>query len=186
MQLRTEKVKLNSRQVKRIYFEAFPKKERMPFPMMVAMSKLWNTQFLSFYDGDTLCGFVYLAKSRQVVFVMFFAVDQSLRSKGYGSAILQELRQRFPDKKIIITIEPCDEGACDLALRKRRKAFYLRNGYRETGYRIRLSGVTQEIIIANGAFSKGQFRLFFAAYSNGTMWPRIWKQSSTLGGEEIC
>ncbi len=52
MQLGIEKVKLSNRDIKRIYFDAFPKSERMPFFMMVAMSKLWNTQFLSFYDGD--------------------------------------------------------------------------------------------------------------------------------------
>ena len=99
MQIRTEKVKLKSVDVKRIYFEAFPLKERMPFPLMVAMSKLWNTQFWSFYDNNTLCGFVYLAHSRKIVFVMFFAVERSLRSKGYGSAILREIQSRYPDKK---------------------------------------------------------------------------------------
>ena len=47
--MKIKKVKLGSSDVKRIYFDAFPKKERMPFPMMVAMSKLWNTDFLGFY-----------------------------------------------------------------------------------------------------------------------------------------
>lgn len=175
MKIRAEKVRMNSRDVKRIYFEAFPKKERMPFPMMVAMSKLWNTDFLCFYDNDVLCGFIYLAHNRKMVFVMFFAVDEKLRSKGYGSAILEEVRNRYPDKKIIISIEPCEDGAADIAVRRKRKEFYLRNGYKETGYFIKLSGVVQEIIIANGEFSKREFRAFFAVYSNGTMWPRIWK-----------
>ena len=171
-----KKVKLRSSEVKRIYFDAFPKKERMPFFMMVAMSKLWNTDFLSFYDGDTLCGFIYLAHTRKIVFVMFFAVDKRLRSKGIGSAILQEIQKRYPKKKIVISIEPCDETAPDIEIRKRRKDFYLRNGYRETGYVIKLAGVIQEIIITNGEFNKTQMRNFFALYSNGTMWPRIWKQ----------
>lgn len=175
MHLITKKVKWNSRDVKRIYFEAFPKEERMPFPMMVAMSKLWNTQFFAFYEGDILCGFVYMATNRKLAFVMFFAVDKELRSKGYGSAILQEIQKKYPDKKIIISIEPCDEKAPDIELRKRRKAFYLRNGYKETGYMMKLTGITQEIIITNGEFRKGEFRSFFAVYSNGTMWPKIWK-----------
>ena len=81
MQIRTKKVRLNSTEIKRIYFESFPKKERMPFPMMVAMSKLWNTEFLGFYDANTLCGFVYLAHNSKIVFVMFLAVDKALRSK---------------------------------------------------------------------------------------------------------
>ena len=54
-----------------MYLEAFPSEERMPFPAMVAMSKLWHTDFLEFYDSDTLCGFVYLAHCRKLVFIMF-------------------------------------------------------------------------------------------------------------------
>ena len=175
--MNVKKVKLGHSDVKRIYFESFPKSERMPFPLMIAMSKLWNTDFLGFYEEDTLCGFVYLAHNRKIVFVMFFAVDAALRSKGFGSAILQEIQKKYPTKKIIISIEPCDETAPDIEIRKKRKAFYLRNGYKETGYMIKLAGVVQEIIIANGEFNKSQFKRFFVLYSNGTMWPRIWKQS---------
>ena len=175
--MNVKKVKLGHSDVKRIYFESFPKSERMPFPLMVAMSKLWNTDFLGFYEEDTLCGFIYLAHNRKIVFVMFFAVDAALRSKGFGSAILQEIQKKYPTKKIIISIEPCDEAAPDIEIRKKRKAFYLRNGYKETGYMIKLAGVVQEIIIANGEFNKSQFKRFFALYSNGTMWPHIWKEA---------
>ena len=177
MQIRNQKVKLKNTYVNDIYFDSFPKNERMPFLMMVAMSKLWNTEFLGFYDGDTLCGFVYLAHNSKIVFVMFFAVDKTLRSKGYGSAILQDIQNKYPDKKIIISIEPCDNDAPDMELRTRRKDFYMRNGYHETGYMMKLNGIVQEIIISKGEFDKKQFRTFLAVYSNGTMWPRIWKQT---------
>ena len=132
--MQIKKVGFRSSDVKNIYFESFPKTERMPFSMMVAMSKLWNTDFLSFFDDDKLCGFVYLAHNRKIVFVMFLAVDKTLRSKGYGSAILQEIQNRYPNKKIIISIEPCDNNAPDIDLRTRRKGFYMRNGYKETGH----------------------------------------------------
>ena len=90
MQLTTTRVRMNSREVKRIYFEAFPKQERMPFPLMVAMSWLWNTQVLSFAREGRVQGFVYLARGLGVVFVMFLAVDGALRGQGCGSAILQD------------------------------------------------------------------------------------------------
>ena len=106
-------------------------------------------------------------------------MGETLQSKGYGSAILHEIQRWYSDEKIIVSIEPCDAAAPDLALRARRKAFYGRNGYRETGYRMRLSGVEQEILICNGEFDKREFRRFLALYSNGTVWPKIWRQ-------EIC
>ncbi len=175
--MQIKKVKLRNIDVKNIYIDSFPKNERMPFSMMVAMSKLWNTDFWAFYDKDTLCGFIYLAHNRKIVFVMFLAVDKTIRSNGYGSAILQEIQYKYPDKKIIISIEPCDKNALDIELRRRRKDFYLRNGYQETGYRMKLNGIVQEIMISNGEFDEKQFRIFFAVYSNGTVWLRIWKQT---------
>ena len=87
---------------------------------------------------------------------------------------MMEIKNRYPDKKIIISIELCDDSVPDIELRKRRKEFYKRNGYNETGYMIKLSGVIQEIIITNGKFDKKEFLLFFILYSNGTVWPKIW------------
>lgn len=40
---------------------------------------------------------------------------------------------------------------------------------------MKLSGVEQEILISNGNFDKNEFRLFFVLYSNGTVWPKIWR-----------
>lgn len=99
MALKTANVKLNDAEVKRIYFGAFPKEERMPFSMMVAMSKLWNTNFWAFYDKDVLCGFVYTAVNRKLVFIMFLAVDEALRSQGYGSAMLQKISKNIQIKR---------------------------------------------------------------------------------------
>ena len=179
MRLDIEKVRLSSQDIKRIYFEAFPKNERMPFFLMVLMSKLWSTQFWGFYDGDTPCGFAYFAVNRKLLFLMFLAVDESLRGEGYGSAILKEIRNRYPEKKLIVSIEPCEDTSPDIEIRKRRKAFYERNGYSETDFQIKLSGVVQDVLIANGEFRKNEFLLFFILYSNGTVWPRIWKKDTS-------
>lgn len=51
----------------------------------------------------------------------------------------------------------------------------IKNGFMDTGYRMKLSGVEQEILISNGNFDKNEFRLFFVLYSNGTVRPKIWR-----------
>ena len=179
MRFCVKSVRLSDRDIKRIYFDAFPKNERMPFFLMVLMSKLWNTQFWGFYDGDTLCGFAYFAVNRKLLFLMFLAVDESLRGEGYGSAILKEIRNRYPEKKLIVSIEPCEDTSPDIEIRKRRKAFYGRNGYSETDFQIKLSGVVQDVLIANGEFRKNEFLLFFILYSNSTVRPRIWRKDTS-------
>ena len=41
-------------EIKQLYEAAFPKTERMPFPLMLIMSCLWHTEFLAYYDEDVL------------------------------------------------------------------------------------------------------------------------------------
>ncbi|WP_195983794.1 GNAT family N-acetyltransferase [Clostridium sp. D33t1_170424_F3] len=177
MNLTVELVKGKSRRkVREIYTASFLKEDRMPFWLMLALAKTKNTDFLTFYDGDTLCGFVYMAAVKDLAFVMFFAVDETLRSKGYGGKILKEVQSIYPDHKIIMSIERCDEPAEDLEQRLRRKRFYLRNGYAETGCFLEMNHKAQEILIKNGTFQTEEFLSFFLKYSNGTVRPKIWKR----------
>ena len=176
MDLRAEKVKWKDKKVKEIYMDAFSKDERMPFVFMVMLSKTTNTDFLAFYDKEILCGFIYIATIDNLTFVMFFAVDKNIRSKGYGSAILSKVQSLYPDNKILISIERCDVDAENKNDRIRRKNFYIKNGYVDTGYLIELSKAEQEILIKNGVFDKAEFSLFFKKYSNGSMKPQIWKR----------
>lgn len=161
------------REVKRIYQDSFPKEERMPFFLMCFMSRLPGTKFLAYYDNDVLRGFLYYAVIGRQIFVMFFAVDAPYRGRGYGSQILDDLKTRNPQKKIIVSIEPCLGENTDDA-RHKRKAFYLRNGFFCTGYMLKL-GMEQEILISNGSFRTVEFRFFLALYSLFTLWPRIWR-----------
>ncbi len=174
-------VSKNRRRIKQIYFDSFPKKERMPFWMMCLMSKMKNTEFYSCSDNGQVCGFAYLAAIEKVTFIMFLAVDKTMRSKGYGSLILREIQSRFPNNKIIVSIERCDKNAKNIQQRLRRKRFYQENGYLAAGYFVELSNVEQEIMIKNGEFDQKEFLRFFQKYSNGTMNPRIFKEEPQKG-----
>lgn len=181
MELRMENVTLankNKQIVKEIYNSSFHKEDRMPFILMIIMAYLKSTRFISFHDEDTVCGFVYMATIKKITFVMFLAVDENLRSKGYGSHILDKIQSLYPDNKIIITIERCDEDTENMEERLKRKKFYTNNGYIPTGYIVKLGKQKQEIILKNGEFDKREFTLFFLRYSNFTMMPKVWKIGS--------
>lgn len=177
MDLRVEKISLKNKEVKKIYVDSFPKQERLPFFFMVLLSKMKETDFLAFYNDDIVCGFTYIGTVNNIVFVMFLAVDEAIRSKGYGSIILDKIQSIYPNKKIIISIERCDEDVPNIAQRIKRKKFYEKNGYIDTGYLIELSNTKQEIMIKNGTFDKDEFSQFFKQYSNGSMKPTIWKKT---------
>ena len=163
------------KEIKEIYVNSFPKEERMPFAFMVILSCLWTTQFYAFYDEETLCGLVYMATLGKQNFIMFLAVDEKLRSKGYGSSILNTIQYMHQKNKLILSIEPCDEEMKNNEQRLKRKHFYIRNGYKETGYFMKLAGQKQEILIKNGSFHKGRFIAFMTAYSCFAAVPKIWE-----------
>lgn len=175
MELRVENVTRKSKRVKQIYIDSFPKEERMPFWLMILMAKRKNTDFLAFYDKDILCGLSYIAIENGLAFIMFLAVDKTIRSKGYGSQILERIQSIYPNHKIIVSIEPCDPNVKDIQQRLKRKKFYIKNGYEETGYFIELEKIKQEILIKKGEFKPEEFTNFFKKYSNGSMNPKIWK-----------
>lgn len=179
MDLRVEPVKGKAkRKVKEIYKASFVKEDRMAFWMMRMMSRMKSTDFLSFYDEDILCGFVYMATLDNLTFIMFFAVDENNRSKGYGSRILEEIQSIYPSNKIVLTIERCIEDADNIEQRLRRKKFYINNGYKDTKFLVELVNKTQEVLIKNGEFKSDEFVSFFKKYSNGTMKLKVWRADS--------
>jgi len=165
----------NRRRVREIYLVSFPREERMPFFLMCLLAKMPQTQFLAFREGEQVCGFAYLAVLDGMAFLLFLAVDPALRSRGYGSAILREIAALYPDCKRLVSIERCDAPADNAAQRLRRRQFYLRNGYAQTGYLVELSGQKQEILLQNGDFDPEECFAFFQKYSNGAMRPPIFR-----------
>lgn len=167
--------RISRKKIKEIYDSSFPKEERIPFWMMFLMSFTKTTDFLAFYDNDKLVGFSYMAKVNNILFIMFLAVDENMRSKGYGSNILNILKEKYSTAKVIMSIDKSDYT---------RKAklvnFCLKNNFEYTGYLMKSGEKTQEIFISNGEFKKREFQLFFHTYSNATIVPKIWEDESII------
>ena len=67
--------------------------------------------------------------------------------------LLQDL---YSDCQLWLEIEEPDETALNNQERIRRKNFYLRNGMKETGIRIRLFGVSMEILSTDSSMTYAQ------------------------------
>lgn len=116
-----------------IYKEAFPRIERKPFVMIVKKQKEDQADILGIYDGEKMVGMVVTMRYGQLLLVDYLAIDQRWRDGGYGTAALSCLKEMFPDHRIFLEIETVLENTPAQKLRRSRKAFYLRNGMRETG-----------------------------------------------------
>lgn len=120
-------------QVKQLYLQAFPRHERMPWCIFKWMSRRRRCRVTAYFDGETFCGFTHAYKAYGMLFLSYFAVEEGLRGRGYGSQILALLRAQNPDVDIVLNIEPLDADAPNLAQRQQRLAFYRRNGFYDTG-----------------------------------------------------
>lgn len=70
------------------------------------------------------------------MYVLYLAVNDEIRSKGYGTKMLNQLKEMSAGKEITLNVEPLDKKADNYSQRVRRMEFYIRNGFRDTGYRL--------------------------------------------------
>ena len=163
------------RALRKLYTSAFPKEERLPFLALRALTVRVGCDITAYYDGDTFVGFTYDATKGDVLYLMFFAVSDDVRGMGYGSAILSYLKEKHPDKAIVLNVELLDEAAENYADRVRRVRFYERNGFRDTGHNIDEVGGTFRILSTADAFDPDAYLAVFKWLSFGIWKPKITK-----------
>ena len=100
------------RQLKELYFRSFPKEERVPWFFMNAKSRKDGANLYGVYDGDIFVGLVHEVYFRDITYVFFLAVSPKLRGKGYGGAVLEEIKRKNEGRRVILNIETLDEE-CD-------------------------------------------------------------------------
>lgn len=130
--------------VSSLYVSAFPREERPPVNMFFASVELDNDDLLAFYDNNKFIGFTNLIFYKDIIYIFFLAVKDEYRNKGYGSKILQYLKESYKDKVLTLCYEEIDNKYKDIELRKRRKAFYYRNGFKDNEMKTCEYGVNYE------------------------------------------
>ena len=127
-----------------LYISAFPEEERPPVEMFFNTVMLENDQLYGFYDKDRFVGFANIITYKDVAYLFFLAVYPSQRNKGYGSKILSDLKEMYKDKVLTLCYEEIDDKYPDIELRKRRKNFYYRNGFKDNKMKTCEYGVNYE------------------------------------------
>ena len=149
--IRFEKIDENTKNledIKQLYMDAFPFDERIPFYIMVSVGNDRGVEFLSIYDDDTWLGFIHTLVGEKLSYIFYFAIDGSLRQSGYGSKIIREYKKMHP--KLSLAIEPIEEDSDNIKQRKKRLAFYEKNGFETPDTRVVELGVEFALMGAKG------------------------------------
>lgn len=158
--------------VKRLYQTAFPKHEQIPWYLLRLLAACGRLRVDGYEDGGTFCGLTVSARTDKVLFVLFFAVEDAVRGKGYGSRILERLQQSDPTAAVVLNVEPLDAQAENAAQRVQRMRFYNRNGFFETGYEIDEVGGTFRVL-SNQPLDAAAYLQVFRKISLGFWRPAI-------------
>lgn len=155
-----------------LYQQAFPEVERKPFSVIERKAAMGSMEILAIKEDSQRVGLAITAMEESMVLLDYFAIAENFRGQGEGSEALMLLQALYSDRQFFLEIEEPDEAAENQEQRVKRKAFYLKNGMKETGIRITLFGVPMEILSTDEGLTFAQCaKLYRALY--GPMYQKV-------------
>ena len=145
-------------EIKSIYMEAFPKRERKPFFTLKRSVKKKKAVIMTASEENQILGLVVLIPYKDMVMVDYLAVSSRIRSKGTGSYIMQNVCREFSDKKIVLLIERLEDDADNRDQRIARRKFYLKNGFSSSGIFITGASGNMEIMNYGGKVTPEKYK----------------------------
>ena len=70
------------------------------------LRKEWCEQEL--HDNEEFVGLSYSGVNFDIVFIFYLAINGKIRSKGYGTHILDYIKEKYKGKEITLNIEKID------------------------------------------------------------------------------
>ncbi len=165
MDVRLEKItKEYYKTVKSLYLSAFPREERPPFYILKSREKNGKGDFYIAKDGEGFVGFAYVIPYLDTAYLYYFAVEENFRGKGYGSAVLTELKRIYDGKRLYLARESLDESADNCQQRVKRREFYLKNGFVDLPIKIKEASVTFDVMGIGGIIKKEEYDAMMTAF----------------------
>ena len=146
--------------VRRLYESAFPKEEQIPWKDLMRLMKTMSLDFTVYYEEGNLVGLTIVYPRPQFNWFWYFAVPKELRGQGIGQRILTQLIEKYGGQSNILDMESPEQVCENSEQRKRRHAFYLRNGFHDTGVGKSFKGIDYTIMmIGEGTFTQRDYDL---------------------------
>lgn len=155
---RITSVDVDDAALRELYESAFPVEEQIPWRDLMQLTGTMPLDFTACYDGGQLLGFTIVYPRRSFNWFWYFAVPEPLRGKGVGQTILGRMLRRYDGQTIILDMESPLQACDNIAQRRRRHEYYLRNGFRDTGVERSFGPVTMTIMIrGEGTFTPADY-----------------------------
>lgn len=144
--------------IRGLYQTAFPEEEQIPYEDLKRLMTAMSLDFTAYYEDSEFLGFTIVYPRPSFNWFWYFAVREELRGQGYGQQILSRLMAKYKDSANILDMESPDQECDNREQRRRRHAFYLRNGFRDTGVGKSFDGVDMTILMnGEGIFTSDDY-----------------------------
>ena len=137
--------------LRELYETAFPVGEQIPYDELIQLLDIMDIDYTAYYEDEMLVGLTMILRLPKYNWGWYFAVREELRGKGYGQSILTEVLDKYRDgHPFVMDIEsPLQADAPNPEQRRRRHAFYLRNGMKDTDANRTYNGITFTILTSS-------------------------------------
>jgi len=159
---------INYTNVIELYKEAFTAVRRVPSWLLRFMLRKGKDGFSVLYENNNWIGLIYITEYKDIVFVHFFAIAEVQRSSGFGSKVLDALKEKH-ENRVVLNIEELQAQQQNYSQRVKRKAFYLNNGFSSSGYLVKEPGERLEMLIHGGSISKEEIEAIYKNLFGGIL-----------------
>ena len=121
-------------QIKKIYQQSFPKKERFPFLILIFNILKGNSEMYILLNNKKVSSFIYVINYKGMSFILYLATNKKERSKGCGSYLLNFFTEKNKENNIFLNIEEINDNYKYNKVRKKRLEFYANNNFFLTDY----------------------------------------------------
>jgi hypothetical protein len=144
--------------VRELYETSFPDSEKKPFDAIVRIDREDKGNMYTILKGEEAVGLLFTLENDELTLIDYFAIDPNAQNGQVGSKVLRTFFEE-EEKPIVLEIENPEkaEDAEEEFIRKKREAFYLRNGLKIMPYRVDLFGVEMKILTYGETISFEQY-----------------------------
>ncbi len=146
-------IELDKKQVTYLYEKSmmvdFPDNERKPLAMILSAMDQGAYDCLGMVKDDKIIAYAFFMKIEKDYLFDYFVVLDGNRNNGIGSLFLSKIKEHYLDAGSVIgEVEDFSvaRSESERDIQNRRFHFYLRNGYVDTGVRVKMYDVDYCII----------------------------------------
>ena len=115
--------------VSTLLVDAFPENERPPVSIFFKNFEKDNNRLLVFYNEETFIGFTALTFYKDICYIFFLAVTPTFRHQGYGSQILEIVKEKYQNYVLLLAFEEVNPQYPNYQERLIRQKFYYDHGF---------------------------------------------------------